>query len=172
MTVKTADLRRYIINPETGKNVRKLSFIRNDFNHPRQITDRLGIASCITAHHDRTRSGISAMNLTNHLARTRIAVVRDRAGVDHAEIGRLVCQGFAIAVLQQSLSNQLRFVLIHLAAEGFEAAGSEIIHTETMSKTNFGNGKLRAVCGRSDRRHARDADSDQRSEDSQSLSRR
>ncbi len=52
------------------------------------------------------------------LAAFGIAFVRNRAGVDDAEIGAIVRSGVLIADAGEGLADELGFVLVDFAAEG------------------------------------------------------
>ena len=63
------------------------------------------------------RARVAPGKLADGLAALGVSLVRDRAGVDHAQVGRLFGRRFAVADRGEALAHELRFVLVHLAAE-------------------------------------------------------
>ncbi len=63
------------------------------------------------------RAWVARRQLTDRLPAFGIPLVRDRAGVDHAQIGRLVRGGILIADTFQRLADKLRFILVHFATQ-------------------------------------------------------
>ena len=64
--------------------------------------------------------------LPHDLPRLGISRAGDGARVDDAQVGRFVLVRLAIAVTREGLLDELRLVLVDLAAQGHQAARAEL----------------------------------------------
>jgi hypothetical protein len=93
-----------------------------------QPRDRFRLAGGIATHHHQSSNLILTSELADHLPTLGVGFVRDRASVDYAKIGALIPDGFPVAIGLEKLLRVLRFILIDLAAQRDQAAGSRLIH--------------------------------------------
>ncbi len=100
------------------EKVGELAFVGQHLDDARQSGDIGGGAGGVAAHHDDLRPGIGAGELADGLAAFEVRCRSDGAGVDQAEVGRVVTVGTAIPEATEALADVFRLVLVHFAAEG------------------------------------------------------
>src|SRR5580704_12678001 len=104
------------------QHIAQLAFVADDLEDSGQARDGLWIARRVATHNQRARAGILPRELANDLPRLGISRAGDSARVDHAQVGRFAIERFAIPVLLERLFDELRLILIDLAAERHQAA--------------------------------------------------
>jgi hypothetical protein len=122
-TFEVGDAGGKVGDAEACEDIGEFAFVGDHFDDVGKPGDSAWVACGVAAHDDGFAGRILAGKLTDDLARFGVAGVGDCAGVDNAEVSRLVLRGFPIAALEQSFANELRFVLVDLAAKGDESTG-------------------------------------------------
>ena len=85
---KAADAGGHVGHAEAAQQVGQLALVGDDLRHARQRGDFLRRPRGIAAHHDDLRAGIPPRQPANRLPALGVALGRDRAGVDDAQLGR------------------------------------------------------------------------------------
>ena len=108
--------------PAADQESGSVAFVGDDLGDARQGRDLCGSPRGVAAHDDDPRPGIVAGQPPDQLPALGIALGGHRAGVHHAQVGRFIAAGLAVADPQQPFADVLGLVLIDLTAE---RAGAE-----------------------------------------------
>ena len=112
-----ADAGGHVDDAKAAQQIGQFALVGDDFGDARQRGDFLRRPRGVAAHHDDPRSGISGGQLADRLPAFGVAFVRDRAGVDDAQIGGFAALGIAKADAGKRLADEFGFVLVDFAAE-------------------------------------------------------
>ena len=106
---EAADAGGNVGHAEAAQQIGQLALVGDDLRHARQRGDFLRRPRGVAAHHDDLRAGILPRQPANRLPALGVAFVRHRAGVDDAQLGRLVVARVLVADAEQALRARTPF---------------------------------------------------------------
>src|SRR5262245_23474108 len=118
---EVGDAGRNVDDAKAAQKIGNFSLVSYDLRYVRQLRQLVRGARGVTAHDDDAGVRVFASEPADSLPALAVALGRDRAGVHDAQVSRLVVFGIPISRAQESLTNQLGFVLVDFAAEGKRA---------------------------------------------------
>ena len=104
-------------HPEATQEIRQFALVRDHLRDPGQVGNFVWSPGCIAAHHHDAGIRVTARKSPNGLTTLCVTFVRDGAGIDDAQIRRLVFARIPKPCLQKALSHILGLVLVDLASQ-------------------------------------------------------